>query len=212
LWLRRHIICRAWPEINDLMKNPFKNTAFLFGVTKYKNLPQDTGVEILLSGRSNAGKSSALNALTRNKKLARISKTPGRTTEINFFEVEDNFKLLDLPGYGFAKSGHSRKKDWGPLLGEYFENRKALKAVIVFMDIRHPLKPTDLEMIELCESFEVAYVPVLTKSDKVSKNILMKTIQQVIKVTNAKDVLAISSTKETGLEKLSKVLLKFRDD
>jgi GTP-binding protein len=194
------------------MKNPFKNTAFLFGVTKYKNLPQDTGVEILLSGRSNAGKSSALNALTRNKKLARISKTPGRTTEINFFEVEDNFKLLDLPGYGFAKSGHSRKKDWGPLLGEYFENRKALKAVIVFMDIRHPLKPTDLEMIELCESFEVAYVPVLTKSDKVSKNILKKTIQQVSKATNAKDVLAISSSKETGFEKLSKVLLKFLDD
>ena len=194
------------------MKNPFKNTAFLFGVTKYKNLPQDTGVEILLSGRSNAGKSSALNALTRNKKLARISKTPGRTTEINFFEVEDNFKLLDLPGYGFAKSGHSRKKDWGPLLGEYFENRKALKAVIVFMDIRHPLKPTDLEMIELCESFEVAYFPVLTKSDKVSKNILMKAIQQVSKATNAKDVLAISSSKETGFEKLSKVLLKFRDD
>ena len=212
MWLRRHIICRAWPEINDLMKNPFKNTAFLFGVTKYKNLPQDTGVEILLSGRSNAGKSSALNALTRNKKLARISKTPGRTTEINFFEVEDNFKLLDLPGYGFAKSGHSRKKDWGPLLGEYFENRKALKAVIVFMDIRHPLKPTDLEMIELCESFEVAYVPVLTKSDKVSKNILNKTIQQVSKATNAKDVLAISSSKETGFEKLSKVLLKFLDD
>ena len=212
MWLRRHIICRAWPEINDLMKNPFKNTAFLFGVTKYKNLPQDTGVEILLSGRSNAGKSSALNALTRNKKLARISKTPGRTTEINFFEVEDNFKLLDLPGYGFAKSGHSRKKDWGPLLGEYFENRKALKAVIVFMDIRHPLKPTDLEMIELCESFEVAYIPVLTKSDKVSKNLLMKAIQQVSKATNAKDVLAISSSKETGFEKLSKVLLKFRDD
>jgi len=194
------------------MKNPFKNTAFLFGVTKYKNLPQDTGVEILLSGRSNAGKSSALNALTRNKKLARISKTPGRTTEINFFEVEDNFKLLDLPGYGFAKSGHSRKKDWGPLLGEYFENRKALKAVIVFMDIRHPLKPTDLEMIELCESFEVAYVPVLTKSDKVSKNILMKEIQQVSKATNAKDVLAISSSKETGIDKLRKVLIGFRDD
>ena len=212
MWLRRHIICRAWPEINDLMKNPFKNTAFLFGVTKYKNLPQDTGVEILLSGRSNAGKSSALNALTRNKKLARISKTPGRTTEINFFEVEDNFKLLDLPGYGFAKSGHSRKKDWGPLLGEYFENRKALKAVIVFMDIRHPLKPTDLEMIELCESFEVAYVPVLTKSDKVSKNILMKEIQQVSKATNAKDVLAISTSKETGIDKLRKVLIGFRDD
>ena len=193
------------------MKNPFKNTAFLFGVTKHKNLPKDAGIEILLSGRSNAGKSSALNALTGNKKLARISKTPGRTTEINFFEVEENFKLLDLPGYGFAKSGHSRKKDWGPLLGEYFENREALKAVLIFMDIRHPLKPIDLEMIELCESFSVAYVPVLTKSDKVSKNILIKTIQQVNKATNAQEVLAISSSKETGFEKLRKVLLSLKD-
>ncbi len=194
------------------MKNPFKNTAFLFGVTNYKNLPKDTGIEILLSGRSNAGKSSALNALTSNKKLARISKTPGRTTEINFFEVEDGLKLLDLPGYGFAKSGHSRKKDWGPLLGEYFANRKALKAVLVFMDIRHPLKPIDLEMIELCESFEVAYVPVLTKSDKVSKNILMKTIQQVSKATNAKEVLAISSSKETGFEALRKILIELKNE
>jgi GTP-binding protein len=194
------------------MKNPFKNTAFLFGVTKQKNLPEDTGIEVLLSGRSNAGKSSALNALTGNKKLARISKTPGRTTEINFFEVEDGFKLLDLPGYGFAKSGHSRKKEWGPLLGEYFKNRKALKAVLIFMDIRHPLKPIDLEMIELCENFDVAYVPVLTKSDKVSKNILMKTIQQLSKATNAVEVLAISSSKETGIDKLRKILIGFRDD
>ena len=102
------------------MKNPFKNTAFLFGVTKQKNLPEDTGIEVLLSGRSNAGKSSALNALTGNKKLARISKTPGRTTEINFFEVEDGFKLLDLPGYGFAKSGHSRKKKLGTITWRIF--------------------------------------------------------------------------------------------
>ena len=194
------------------MKNPFKNTAFLFGITKHKNLPKDVGIEILLSGRSNAGKSSALNALTGNKKLARISKTPGRTTEINFFEVEDGFKLLDLPGYGFAKSGHSRKKDWGPLLGEYFKNRKALKAVLIFMDIRHPLKPIDLEMIELCESFDVPYIPVLTKSDKVSKNILIKTIQQVRKTTNAMEVLGISSSKETGFEKLRKILIGFKDD
>ena len=211
MWLRRHIICRAWPEINDLMKNPFKNTTFLFGITKYKNLPEDTGIEILLSGRSNAGKSSALNALTDNKKLARISKTPGRTTEINFFKVEESFKLLDLPGYGFAKSGHSRKKDWGPLLEEYFENRKALKAVLIFMDIRHPLKPIDLQMIELCESFDVVYIPVLTKSDKVSKNILMKTIQQVSKATNAHEVLAISSPKETGFEKLRKILIGLKN-
>ena len=104
------------------------------------------------------------------------------------------------------------KKNWGPLLGEYFKNRKALKELLIFMDIRQPLKPIDLEMIELCESFDVAYVPVLTKSDKVSKNILMKTIQQVSKATNAIEVLAISSSKETGIDKLRKILIGFRDD
>ena len=108
------------------MKNLFKNTEFMMGVTKYRNLPDDMGTEILLSGRSNAGKSSALNALTENTKLARISKTPGRTTEINFFKVNDGLKLVDLPGYGFAKSAKSQKKDWGPLLRDYFKKRKAL--------------------------------------------------------------------------------------
>ena len=117
------------------MKNLFKNTEFMMGVTKYRNLPDAMGTEILLSGRSNAGKSSALNALTENTKLARISKTPGRTTEINFFKVNDGLKLVDLPGYGFAKSAKSQKKDWGPLLRDYFKKRKALKAVIIFMDI-----------------------------------------------------------------------------
>ena len=92
------------------MKNLFKNTEFMMGVTKYRSLPDDMGTEILLSGRSNAGKSSALNALTENTKLARISKTPGRTTEINFFKVNDGLKLVDLPGYGFAKSAKSQKR------------------------------------------------------------------------------------------------------
>tara|TARA_B100000941_G_scaffold56220_1_gene36564 strand:- start:1619 stop:2203 length:585 start_codon:yes stop_codon:yes gene_type:complete len=192
------------------MKNPFKNTAFLFGVTNAKNLPNDCGIEVLLSGRSNAGKSSALNSLAENKKLARISKTPGRTTEINFFEVEEGYKLLDLPGYGFAKSGRSRIKDWGSLLGEYFANRKALKGVLIFMDIRHPLKPIDLEMIKLCESFDTDYVAVLTKSDKVSKNITAKIIQQVSEAINAKEILAISSLNKTGFEKLRKVLIGFK--
>ena len=212
LWLRTHIICRACSEINDLMKNPFKNTAFLFGVTKAKNLPNDCGIEVLLSGRSNAGKSSALNSLADNKKLARISKTPGRTTEINFFEVEEGYKLLDLPGYGFAKSGQSRIKDWGSLLGEYFANRKALKGVLIFMDIRHPLKPIDLEMIKLCESFSIDYVAVLTKSDKVSKNIEAKTIHQVSNITNAIEILAISSLKKKGFEKLRKVLIGLKNE
>ena len=100
------------------MKNPFKNTAFEFGVLNYKSMPDEDCVEVLLSGRSNAGKSSALNALAENRKLARTSKTPGRTTEINFFRVNKDLRLLDLPGYGFAKSDKSKKKDWGPMLGD----------------------------------------------------------------------------------------------
>ena len=194
------------------MKNPFKNTTFLFGITKYQKLPEDVGTEILLSGRSNAGKSSALNALTKNKKLARISKTPGRTTEINFFEVEEGFKFLDLPGYGFAKSGHSRRKDWGPLLGEYFKKRTSLKAAVVFMDIRHPLKEIDLEMIDLCKEFEVPFILVLAKADKVSRSVALKTQQEVQKQTDALDVIATSNLKNTGFDKLSKVLLRYRDD
>ena len=191
------------------MKNLFKNTEFVFGVTDYKKLPKDIGNEILLAGRSNAGKSSALNALTENKKLARISKTPGRTTEINFFRVNDDLMLLDLPGYGFAKSSRSKKKDWGPMLGEYFQKRYCLKAVVVFMDIRHPLKEIDIDMIGLCRDFDVEFLPVLTKSDKVSNNQIFKVKQQVQKKTGVKEVLTISTLKDLGIKELRKRLISY---
>ena len=191
------------------MKNLFKKTEFVFGVTSYKNLPEDSGFEILLAGRSNAGKSSALNTLTDNKKLARISKTPGRTTEINFFRVNEDLKLLDLPGYGFAKSSKAKKQDWGPLLGEYFQKRQALTAVIIFMDIRHPLKESDWEMINLCRDFDVPFIPVLTKSDKLSNNKIANTIQNVKAEINEADALAISSHNGEGFDNLSTEILKF---
>ena len=191
------------------MKNLFKKTEFVFGVTSYKNLPEDSGFEILLAGRSNAGKSSALNILTDNKKLARISKTPGRTTEINFFKVNEDLKLLDLPGYGFAKSSKAKKQDWGPLLGEYFQKRQALTAVIIFMDIRHPLKESDWEMINLCRDFNVPFIPVLTKSDKLSNNKIANTIQNVKAEIHEADALAISSHNGEGFDNLSTEILKF---
>ena len=191
------------------MKNLFKNTKFVFGVTDYKKLPKDIGNEILLAGRSNAGKSSALNALTENKKLARISKTPGRTTEINFFRVNDDLMLLDLPGYGFAKSSRSKKKDWGSLLGQYFQKRKALAVVIIFMDIRHPLKESDWEMIHLCKDFDVPCIPVLTKSDKLSNNNISKAINFVKEKIPSSNPMAVSSKNITGFDKLSKEMLKF---
>ena len=191
------------------MKNLFKKTEFVFGVTSYKNLPEDIGYEILLAGRSNAGKSSALNVLTDNKKLARISKTPGRTTEINFFKVNENLKLLDLPGYGFAKSSKAKKQDWGPLLGQYFQKRQALTAVIIFMDIRHPLKESDWDMIQLCRDFNVPFLPVLTKSDKLSNNKIATTVKNVKTTIHEVDALAISSQNGTGFDKFSAEILKF---
>ena len=193
------------------MKNLFKNTEFIFGITDYKKLPEDLGSEILLAGRSNAGKSSALNALTDNPKLARISKTPGRTTEINFFKVNNGLMLLDLPGYGFAKSSKAKKKDWGPLLGEYFQKRKALTAVIIFMDIRHPLKESDWDMIQLCRDFNVPFIPVLTKSDKLSNNKITNAIKYVKNKIHEADAIAVSSKDITSFDKLSKEILNFID-
>ena len=191
------------------MKNPFKNTVFEFGVLNYKSMPDEDCVEVLLSGRSNAGKSSALNALAENRKLARTSKTPGRTTEINFFRVNEDLRLLDLPGYGFAKSNRSKKKDWGPMLGEYFQKRHSLKAVVVFMDIRHPLKEIDIDMIGLCRDFDVEFLPVLTKSDKVSNNQIFKVKQEVQKKTGVKEVLTISTLKDQGIKELRTRLISY---
>ena len=191
------------------MKNLFKNTEFVFGVTSYRKLPEDLGSEVLLAGRSNAGKSSALNVLTDNSKLARISKTPGRTTEINFFKVNDDIMLLDLPGYGFAKSSKAKKKDWGPLLGEYFQKRKALAAVVIFMDIRHPLKESDWEMIHLCRNFNVPFIPALAKSDKLSNNNIAKAVSIVKEKIPESNPITISSKDKLGFDKLSKAIIEF---
>ena len=191
------------------MKNLFKNTEFVFGVTNYRKLPEDVGSEVLLAGRSNAGKSSALNVLTDNSKLARISKTPGRTTEINFFKVNDDIMLLDLPGYGFAKSSKAKKKDWGPLLGEYFQKRKALAAVVIFMDIRHPLKESDWEMIHLCRNFNVPFIPALAKSDKLSNNNIAKAVSFVKEEIPESNPITISSKDKLGFDKLSKAIIEF---
>ena len=189
------------------MKNLFKNTEFVYGVTNYRNLPEDIGSEVLLAGRSNAGKSSALNVLTDNPKLARISKTPGRTTEINYFRVNEELMLLDLPGYGFAKSSKAKKKDWGPLLGEYFQKRRALAAVVIFMDIRHPLKESDWEMIHLCRNYNVPFIPALTKSDKLSNNNIAKAITFVKDKIPESNPVAVSSKDKNGFDKLSKEII-----
>ncbi|MBB1268414.1 ribosome biogenesis GTP-binding protein YihA/YsxC [Shewanella sp. SR44-3] len=142
-------------------------------------LPGDAGVEIAFAGRSNAGKSSALNALTEQKGLARTSKTPGRTQLINVFALDADRRLVDLPGYGFAQVPLALKNKWQQALGEYLQKRACLSGVVVLMDIRHPLKDLDMQMIEWAVASEIPVLALLTKSDKLAQSVKMKTVNEV---------------------------------
>ena len=191
------------------MQNIFKDTFFIKGVLDIKKAPVDDGFEFVLAGRSNAGKSSALNCLTKNKKLARTGKTPGRTTEINFFRVTDEIKLVDLPGYGFSKMSVDRKKNLNILLDKYFSTRKSLCAAIIFMDIRHPLKDSDIQMMEFCKKYDVPFISVLTKSDKLNSSAVSKSARDVEEKLDSLSVIVTSAKNDEGFDKLSKKILEF---
>ena len=191
------------------MQNIFTKTTFMQGVLNINKAPPDEGFEFVLAGRSNAGKSSALNCLAKNKKLARTSKTPGRTTEINFFKVTNEIKLVDLPGYGFSKMSVDKKKNLDTLLDSYFSSRQSLCAAIIFMDIRHPLKNSDIQMMEFCHKYEVPFIPVLTKSDKLNSSAISRSIKDVEKKLNSKSVIVTSSKDDEGFDKLSRKILEF---
>ena len=183
---------------------------FTISAPDIRRLPEDTGIEVAFAGRSNAGKSSALNTLTNQKSLARTSKTPGRTQLINVFEVSDTQRLVDLPGYGFAKVPLEMKKKWQKALGEYLEKRDSLKGLVVLMDIRHPLKDLDRNLIEWAAESNLPVLALLTKSDKLSQG---KASTEVLKVKknlaslNADiKVQAFSSLKRTGAEQANKII------
>lgn len=148
----------------------YAKTHFILSAPTIKHLPEDTGVEIAFAGRSNAGKSSALNTLTNQKSLARTSKTPGRTQLINLFEVEPNCRIVDLPGYGYAQVPEEVKKQWQKSLGEYLQYRESLKGIVILMDIRHPLKDLDQQMIEWAVASELPILLLLTKCDKLTSS------------------------------------------
>ena len=193
------------------MQNYFKDTTFEFGLTKYESLPVDIGTEVVLCGRSNAGKSTSLNKLTENSKLARTSKTPGRTTEINFFRVDAQLRLLDLPGYGYAKSQKKNASMWDKFMSDYFSKRKALKAAVLFMDIRHPLKELDLEIIELCRKNSVDLIPVLTKSDKLSNQKIALVKKSVSSYLAIKEIINVSINDNNGFQRLRETILSYLD-
>lgn len=173
-------------------------------------LPPDVGIEVAFAGRSNAGKSSALNTLTQQKSLARTSKTPGRTQLINVFELDGTRRLIDLPGYGFAKVPLEMKLKWQKALGEYLEKRECLKGLVILMDIRHPLKDLDVDLIKWASDSELPILALLTKSDKLS---LGKVKSEVLKVRKACQqygsnitVHAFSSLKRSGVDDALSVL------
>ncbi|OOZ03213.1 YihA family ribosome biogenesis GTP-binding protein [Solemya velum gill symbiont] len=150
--------------------NPFSYQAkFDMSAAALEQLPScEDAYEVAFAGRSNAGKSSAINTLTNQKSLARTSKTPGRTQLINLFSLDENRRLVDLPGYGFAKVHSSIREQWRGLLSNYIEQRECLKGVVVMMDCRHPMKDLDMQMIEWCVHLELPVHILMTKSDKLN--------------------------------------------
>lgn len=157
----------------------YRKATFLKGVAELSQLPPDAGMEVAFSGRSNAGKSSALNCITDQGALARTSKTPGRTQQINFFRLDLQRSLVDLPGYGYAKVAIAVKRHWQQVMEGYIRQRHALVGVVVVMDIRHPLTDFDREMVGWCQHLGRPVHILLTKADKLSRSAGMNVLQQV---------------------------------
>lgn len=182
-------------------------TRFNTSASKLSQCPEDTGAEVAFAGRSNAGKSSAINTLT-NAKLARTSKTPGRTQLINFFDTNvEGVRIVDLPGYGYAKVPIAMKEHWQKHLDDYLQNRECLRGVVLMVDIRHPLKEFDQMMIQWCNEAGMPLHILLTKADKLNRgaaqNALLK-MKQLLDVKNNPllTIQTFSALKTTGVEQL----------
>ena len=190
------------------------NSFFVGSYPSYKDLPEDSGTEIAFCGRSNCGKSSVLNAITNNKKLAKTSKTPGRTQSINVFMInkDKDHKIIDLPGYGYAKVSKSMRADWGISIDNYLNKRKSLRALVVIMDIRHPFKEDDHTLINWCEAKHLPLIILLNKSDKLSKNKASYEKLQAVKVlknlSTKNFVISASATKKDGVNELIETILE----
>ena len=192
-----------YPPIN------FQAATFTTSAPSLSQCPDDTGCEVAFAGRSNAGKSSAINTLTRIRGLARISKTPGRTQMINFFAVGEGRRLVDLPGYGYAKVPIAMKIQWDKHLAEYLQERNSLGGLILLMDIRHPLQDYDQQMLNWAAQAGLPVHVLLTKSDKLkrgpAKNMLMTVEKRLRDMDPACTLLSVqtfSSLKKDGLPQL----------
>jgi GTP-binding protein len=191
----------------------YTKAKFFTSAPDIRHLKDDSGIEVAFAGRSNAGKSSALNTLTRQKNLARTSKTPGRTQLINVFELDDNLRLVDLPGYGFAKVPMATKLKWQKSLGEYLQKRKSLKGLVVLMDIRHPFKDLDQDLIHWAVDAGIPVLALLTKADKLKsgkrKAQLLMAQEAALAFMGDVTVNTFSSLNRHGLPELEQMLDKW---
>ena len=163
------------------MSNPINPAQYLLSAHTTRQLPADGGTEVAFAGRSNAGKSSALNALTHRNGLARVSKTPGRTQQLVFFQVQPDRYLVDLPGYGYAKVPQELQAHWQAFIDQYFRTREALRGLVVVMDIRHPLKDYDRQMLGYAVQRGLPAHALLTKADKLGRGQQAQALQAVKK-------------------------------
>ncbi|MBQ3322608.1 MAG: YihA family ribosome biogenesis GTP-binding protein [Firmicutes bacterium] len=176
---------------------------------KPSQYPPENLKEIAFAGRSNVGKSSLLNLLTGRKKLARVSGSPGKTRTINFYLINDAFRIVDLPGYGYAKVSKSVSQDWGEMMEKYLSGRQNLLKVIQLVDIRHEPSKQDVEMYEYLRYYGLDGIVVATKADKVSRNQIpkqLKQIRQTLKLGKEDIVIPVSALKRTGYEELLDVI------
>ena len=187
----------------------YRQAKFLISAGKAKQFPV-TGMEVAFAGRSNAGKSSAINTLCDNKGLARTSKTPGRTRLVNFFQLDDQRRIVDLPGYGFAKVPIAMKQEWERLMTQYLSEQHALKGLVVIMDIRHPLNDYDWQMLEWCHHYQLPAHVLLTKADKIKRGAQqgskLKTQKLIKEAGIDASVQIFSALKKTGLDELVRKL------
>jgi GTP-binding protein len=192
------------------MTNHYNKAVFLKSVPSIADAPADDGAEVAFAGRSNAGKSSAINTITGIKSLARTSKTPGRTQQLVFFSLDEQRHLVDLPGYGYAKVSRKVQQQWQRYMEQYLNQRQALKGLILVMDIRHPLTDFDRSMLEWCTHVGLPVHILLTKADKLKRGAMMSTLLKVRKEVeshyNNVTVQTFSALKRVGIEEVHQVL------
>ncbi|MCO6412784.1 MAG: YihA family ribosome biogenesis GTP-binding protein [Thiogranum sp.] len=195
------------------MRVNFRQAKFATSVPSADLAPADEGAEVAFAGRSNAGKSSALNALTGQGALARTSKTPGRTQQINFFTLHDGMRLVDLPGYGYARVPQAMKERWQHHLADYLQRRESLRGLVLLMDCRHPLTEYDQGMLRWCADAGLPVHILLTKSDKLSRGPASSTLLAVRKRLPAlhaeASVQLFSALKKTGVDEAREVISRW---